>query len=227
MLESIHSDLLKYIFEFLLPADLALVRFVCLRWRSIIPRPKNKLAFGFTYVKTVNVMKWANSKGFRLSEYTFKAAVRMGSIPVMDWLDDLGHSKRYDASSTAAEYGQLEALKWLKQHGHTFNYGIDLTAAENNHVHILEYLLSINHVISDWVMYRATANNSLNVLKWACEQRNMLVKEEHIAIAIKNGYLDILIYLYPRRPALTQIQDLYTIAEQHNQLHIMEWLLKQ
>ena len=227
-MESLHSDVVGYILNRLSPSDLAVIRFVCQRWRHIIRKlsvtiGKQKLT---NYTYNLKVAQWVHSKGCKIHGTTIYHAIREGHLDFVKWAYPQKKIRTKLFVRVAMDGDQLHVLEWLKEnnlitpfvaHMHTWKPSTIMWGLTNDSItlhwdfigyivdqkyyDVLEYMYKTDQYW-DYVKSGIKYSNDLELIKWAHERAIPLSEymREMREIADISGNCELVEWLDQQRP---------------------------
>ena len=176
LLLDLPTDVLRLILSYIVryPLSLITARFVCRRFRDLLP-PLSKetrqqaryfcgLAASNGYL---NLIKWARTNGCPWSEYTSARAARGGHLEVLQWLRANGCPWTATICSNAAAGGHLEVLQWARTNGCPWNEWTCCGAAQGGHLVMLQWARTNGCPWNERTCHSAAERGHLEVLQWA------------------------------------------------------------
>jgi F-box domain len=227
MITTLHSDLLKYIFNHLAPCDLNVARFVSPQWRSLI---KPVVSYG----------KFSDKFRKRGNQTMF--SLRYGNLELLKWL----YQKRApfdDGVYIAAEIqGDLETVKYLYSlrdprgcpglwcYLHDYIYRArapsehdiitGIAAAQHGHLSILRWMIDNNYPVESGICSYAAESGDLEMVKYLVTKGYHLT-QKIVTRAIKSGNILLLEWLL-NHGCYWHILDCQEAIEQGH-LHVLKW----
>lgn len=107
-MDQFHSDVLKYIFQYLSPGAKGIARFVCSRWRLMLPHRKVSVS---RYANNFKLLQWAYSQGAPLDERLALLLAAGGRVNVCGWALDHGLKWGAPFTNMAIVKGNLPVLQ--------------------------------------------------------------------------------------------------------------------
>ncbi len=148
-LEVLPNEILCQIFEHLnVMWRLVVCRHVCQRWRHLLlAMPTKRDWFRFAHEAAggghLEVLKWAQSQGCPLDEWTCAFAADGGHLEVLKWARSQGCPWDKWTCDYAARGGHLEVLQWARSQGCPFDQRWTCaSAARGGHWEVLEWARS-------------------------------------------------------------------------------------
>lgn len=201
-------DILRLIFQKHLPfVAVKPARFVCRRFKQLIPRPPTE--YGSRYDGTP-VVRFAHE------------CARLGYLKVLQWAYK-NKCPILGINQEAARSGHLDVIQWGYQNGQKIDSLVHDLAAENGHWRVLEW--SIPHhnspgTVSQDICTHAARGGQFGILQWA-QARGYPMNWRTCQVAAKRGDLEMLKWL--RSKSCDWDANTCHIAAKYGYLNILEF----
>jgi F-box domain len=223
MINNFHSDILRLILQLLPHFDIAIARFVCSRWRKLLPTGKlPKQARCDDYVNYLELLKWARRKGCPWSETTCVVAGRYGQVEALQWLREQGCKWNQDVLREAAKQGHSDILGWAKADWYHFDENTIAGAAASGNLDLVKWLRTMKCPWNAETCNQAIEHGQLHILQWVHDNGcpwNMKTTEA----AAKIGNLPLLQNLINYKCPFYN-RDIMIKATRYGHIHILDWM---
>lgn len=245
---TLHSDVLRNIFIYLEPRDLALARFVCSRFRGLISLPTdikyirydkdlhpvidytNRVVANL-YVDNTKLFYWARQNKCPLGYGIITAAVFHNNRDVMKYIHE-NHpeiTRRSVDVHKCAFYGHLELLQWMVAIGYA-SFGFMGHAAAGNHRDILEWGLSQGQSLDRYVCAGTMISGSIEILEWTLKMNDKKISDmvrlyELITLsstAATYGHIQMLEWLHQHNCPISNT--IMSIAAARGDIKMLQWV---
>lgn len=206
-MDRFHSDILKLIFRYLSPGTKVIARFVCSRWRLVIPVRKIRPAI---YSNNLKLMKWAHSQGAPWDVTLDITLASQGRVDICSWAMDHGLKWTMIATNTAIEEGHLPLLREIHRRNLPIHQGSGIYRAIPNHLEMIRWYGENVIPGHNWnVYYNSFPMDDPKVIPFLdCMAAHGITYnlDEMMTSNIRRGNYHILEWLQKRHPAWTRCQ---------------------
>ena len=140
----------------------------------------------------LEVLIWADTKGYTFDEFISISAVIGGQIRVLEWLAVEGHLWRDPTLCyRAARRGDLSTLQWLRLHNCPWDENTCIEAAGYGHLPVLKWAKENKCPCGVSVCSQAAVKGKIEIIKWL-RQNNCPWDEETCVSAARGNQLKTL-----------------------------------
>lgn len=186
----------------------------------------------------MGLLKWGYDNGcLTLDARIFYKFAEIGDLSALKWLYGLGCPYDSSAVTRACGGGHLVVLKWLL---YSIGCEIDSISALNRaidggHLEVVDYLLQLGPNLGDWrkcpdpisdydngIMRAAAARGCTQIADLLYEVK-FPIDSRAFGIAASNGHMEMIKWLYEKKPKMLFGSDICAGAALSGSLEILQW----